>query len=124
MRRYQTKVFAKWARKERLKDNDLVRAALEIERGLVDATLGKALVKKRIARSGSGKSGGYRTVVMFRAATRLIFLYGFPKNAKSTLTERELEAYLALARIFDRKTQDEIEALCEAGELKEIGTDE
>lgn len=124
MRRYQTKVFAKWARKERLKDGDLVRAALEMDRGLVDATLGKALVKKRVARSGGGKSGGYRTIVMFRAATRLIFLYGFPKNAKSTLTERELEAYLTLARIFDGKTQAEIDALCETGELKEIGSDE
>lgn len=90
----------------------------------MDATLGKVLVKKRVARSGGGKSSGYRTIVMFRASTRLIFLYGFPKNAKSTLTERELEAYLALARIFDGKTEGEIAALCEAGELKEIGSDE
>ncbi len=124
MKRYQTKAFARWARKEGLKDGDLARAALEIERGLIDAMLGKMLVKKRIGRAGGGKSGGYRTIVMFRTATRLIFLYGFPKSAKSNLSERELEAYQSLARVFDGKPQAEIEALCAKGELKEIVCDE
>ncbi|MEQ8380076.1 type II toxin-antitoxin system RelE/ParE family toxin [Parvibaculum sp.] len=124
MKRYKTKVFAKWARKERLRDNDLCEAAREIERGQIDATLGKVLVKKRIAREGGGKSGGYRTVVMFRAGSRMVFLYGFPKSAKGNLSVTELEAYQALAKIFDKLPEGDLAALCERGELKELICDE
>ena len=58
--------FARWARKEHLTDRMLHDAANEIERGLVDARLGGFLLKKRVARPGGGKRGGYRTILAYR----------------------------------------------------------
>ena len=60
---FKTKTFARWARKEGLKDAVLRNAVDEIQAGLVDANLGGGLVKKRVARTGSGKSGGHRTLL-------------------------------------------------------------
>ncbi|ABS65243.1 protein of unknown function DUF1044 [Parvibaculum lavamentivorans DS-1] len=124
MKIYLAKTFARWARKERLAKEDLCRAAREIGDGLVDARLGGLLVKKRIARTGGGKSGGYRTIVMFRAGERMVFLYGFPKNAQSNLSPRELEAYLALAKIFDGFSEKDMARLGAEKELTEVVCDE
>ena len=44
----------------------LLKAAKEIDQGLVDASLGGNLVKKRVARKGEGKRGGFRTIVVFQ----------------------------------------------------------
>lgn len=47
-----------------------------MENGLVDADLGGFLYKKRIARPGGGKSGGYRTLLSARIDSRYVFLHG------------------------------------------------
>jgi len=57
------KDFARWQAGERLPDDTLCKAVKEMENGLVDADLGGFLYKKRVARPGGGKSGGYRTVL-------------------------------------------------------------
>jgi len=36
---------------------------VEIQKGLIDARLGGGLIKKRVARSGHGKRGGYRVIL-------------------------------------------------------------
>jgi hypothetical protein len=87
LRVFATKVFARFARKERLDDRRLCEAVERAGRGLVDADLGGNLIKQRIARPGSGRSGGYRTIVAFRAAQRSVFLYGFA-NATTSMTGR------------------------------------
>ena len=60
-----------------------------MESGLIDADLGGSLYKKRVARPGGGKSGGYRTLVSARIGNRYVFLYGFPKNDKANITQDE-----------------------------------
>ncbi|MCC2666235.1 MAG: hypothetical protein K0S63_151 [Gammaproteobacteria bacterium] len=80
MRIFKNKMFFKWAKSESLTDSTLLKAAKEIDQGLVDASLGGNLVKKRIARKGHGKSGGFRTIVVFKKEHRTIFIYGFPKS--------------------------------------------
>jgi hypothetical protein len=45
-------------------------AVREMQHGLIDATLGGGLLKKRIARAGGGKRGGYRTLVAADLAER------------------------------------------------------
>ena len=59
-------MFFKWAKSEGLSNPTLIRAAKEINQGLIDANLGGRLVKKRIARKGQGKSNGFRTIVVFQ----------------------------------------------------------
>jgi hypothetical protein len=90
--------FARWARKERLTDEMLQHAADEIEHGLVDARLGGFLLKKRVARPGGGKRGGYRTIVAYRQGVRLVFLFGFAKNEADNITRTE---HVALGKLGD-----------------------
>lgn len=49
MRVFVTKVFARFARREGLKDSRLREAIARAERGLVDADLGGSLIKQRVA---------------------------------------------------------------------------
>ena len=80
MRIFKVKTFARFSRKEGLPDASLGEAVADAERGLIDADLGGGLIKQRVARSGGGKSGGFRTVIAFRSKERAIFLFGFAKN--------------------------------------------
>jgi hypothetical protein len=74
------KDFARWQSGEKLPDAALCKAVQEMESGLIDADLGGSLYKKRVARPGGGKSGGYRTLLSARIGSRYVFLHGFPKK--------------------------------------------
>lgn len=104
MRVLKTKTFARWARKERIGDALLAAAVAEMRRGMVDANLGGGLLKKRIARSGGGKSGGYRAFVASDQRDLWIFMYGFAKKDRDNVKDDELDdlkragqAYLAMS---------------------------
>jgi len=60
---YKTRSFARWVKREGLADRDLCDAVVEMQKGLIDARLGGGLIKKRVARSGHGKRGGYRVIL-------------------------------------------------------------
>ena len=60
------KWFNRWARAEKISDVALREAAREVASGRVVADLGGSLFKKRIAKAGAGKSGGYRTIVGYK----------------------------------------------------------
>lgn len=62
----------------------LCQAVRGAERGLIAANLGGGIIKQRIARPGQGKSGGFRTLIVFRAGTRAIFVHGFAKSERAT----------------------------------------
>ena len=89
VRIFKTKWFARFARKEGISDEKLSIAVQEAEKGLNDGELGGCLIKKRVARTGKGKRGGYRTVIVYRTGTRAVFVYGFPKSTKANLTAIE-----------------------------------
>lgn len=72
----------------------------EMESGLIDTDLGGHLYKKRVARPGAGKSGGYRTLLSARVGHRYIFLHGFPKSDKANITRDEKKHCNMLARYF------------------------
>ncbi|AZG37395.1 hypothetical protein EGC80_06115 [Shewanella psychromarinicola] len=63
---FKTPDFASWAKDENLDDSALLTAIKEIEGGLIDAKLGGNVIKKRVARTGQGKSGGFRTIIAFK----------------------------------------------------------
>ena len=61
--------------------------------------LGGGLRKVRIAREGSGKSGGYRTIYVFGGAHVPIFLVTvFAKNEKDNLGKAEQAELIALSK--------------------------
>jgi hypothetical protein len=117
MRIFKNKMFFKWARSEGLKDPILIKAAKEINQGLIDANLGGSLVKKRIARIGQGKSGGFRTIVVFQKEHRTIFIYGFPKNQRDNINEQEEKALKKLAQNLLDAPEDELKEMIANGDL-------
>ncbi len=120
MRIYKTKVFARWADKEGLPDDDLISAITELEAGSVEASLGNYLYKKRIARQGQGKRGSYRTVIAFRHAERAFFLFGFEKGAKDNISSKEKKALATMAKQFMGYTQHALEKAMKSGALIEV----
>lgn len=98
MRVFKNKVFNKWAAKEGLDDATLLAAIDEIERGLVDADLGGHVLKKRVAISDRGKSGGVRTLLAYKVGDKAFFVYGFAKNARANISTDELKALKYLAK--------------------------
>ncbi len=92
--------FARFARKERISDTALRDAVARAEQGLIDADLGGGgVIKQRVARPGAGKSGGYRTLIIYRAAQRAVFAYGFAKNDIGNIDEQDLTRLKALAEL-------------------------
>jgi hypothetical protein len=97
MRTYVPPSFAKDAKKADVSDKDLREAVARAERDLIDAQLGLALIKQRIPRKGQGRSGGFRSIIVYKRGELAVFLYLFPKNAKANLTKNETEVFRDLA---------------------------
>ena len=124
MRVFTTKVFARFARKERLDDRRLCEAIARAERGSTDADLGGNLIKQRVSCPGGGRSGGYRTVIAYRAAQRSVFLYGFTKSERDNIDDRELDDLKKLARNYLAYSAEQIARALEQAELREVVCDE
>ena len=114
------KDFAKWQVGEKLRDAALCEAVREMESGLIDANLGGLLYKKRVARPGAGKSGGYRTVLSARIGTRYVFLHGFPKSAKANISEDEKKALQYAGKVFLELSAADLVKALQSGVLLEV----
>lgn len=120
---YKTRWFDRWARKQGVGSLALCAAVREMTDGLYEADLGGGLLKKRIARAGQGKSGGFRTLVATDKGSRWIFVYGFPKNARSNIDKDEEEALKTLAAHLLSLTATGLGTAQSAGELMEVACD-
>ncbi len=120
---YKTKEFQARFKKADLDDSDLEVACDEIAAGLVDADLGSHLYKKRIAKPGKGKSGGYRTMVGAVINDKYFFLYMFEKNAKSNINKQERIALKELAKELVGFNQMTIGERIASGELVKVDSE-
>lgn len=114
------KHFARWLAGEKLPDDALCKAVKEMENGLIDADLGGFLYKKRVARPGGGKSGGYRTVLSARIGDRYVFLQGFAKKDKANITQDEKKALQFAGKVFLDLSPAELTKALQAGVLLEV----
>ncbi len=80
-----------------MRDADLCEAIARAEKGLIDADLGGGVIKQRIARPNEGKSGGFRSIVLFRSGEKAFFVYGFPKSVRDNVRKDELKGFKELA---------------------------
>lgn len=112
--------FARFARQERIASAVLVEAVERADRGLIDADLGGGVIKQRIARTGRGRSGGYRTIVLLRFGSRAIFAYGFAKKDRANIDRAELKALKDIARKLLAYDEREIERAVSHGTLIEV----
>jgi hypothetical protein len=121
---YQTRWFDRWAHKEGISTRTLCAAVREMRAGLYEADLGGGLLKKRMARPGQGKRGGFRTLVATNKGTRWVFVFGFSKNERSTIDQDEETALKKLAAHLLSLTTQAIEKAQRAEELMEVHCDE
>ncbi len=121
---YQTKDFARFARKDRLSARALLEAAADVAQGNFDADLGGGVFKQRVARQGGGKSGGFRTILFFKAGRHTFFVYGFAKSERANVSEKELKALKKLASELLSYSAAQIAASEQAGELSELVDDD
>ncbi len=119
---FKTRSFARWVKREGLTDRNLGNAVVEMQKGLIDARLGGGLIKKRVARSGHGKRGGYRVILASNFGDRWVFMFmfGFAKNERDNIDDDELRLMKRLASTFlemgDRMVKDALTS----GEIVEI----
>ena len=84
MQTFKTKAFARFADREELEDAALCEAVRRAGERLTDADLGGDVIKQRIARKGGGRSGGFRTIVLFRRGRWLSSFTGSPSATGKT----------------------------------------
>ncbi|HRW51179.1 MAG: type II toxin-antitoxin system RelE/ParE family toxin [Caldilinea sp.] len=123
MRIFVNAWFRRFARREKIDDATLVDAISRASQGLIDADLGGGVIKQRIARRGQGKSGGYRTIIVFRQGEKAFFVYGFAKSSRDNLDEREQAVYRKAAKELLALSDAQIEQLLERQALAEVKTD-
>lgn len=124
MRVFKNKPFERFANREGIDDRALCDAVRRAEAGLIDADLGGGVLKQRIARPGQGKSGGFRSVILYRRADRAFFVYGFAKNHRANIDRDELNAFRSLARIMLGYDNSQIEDTLEQGTFVEVNCHE
>ena len=119
---YKNKPFARFAKKTRITDVDLWNAAQLANEGVIDADLGGGVIKQRIAAAGKGKSGGSRSIILFRKNDRAVYVYGFEKKDFANIGPNELEAFRELAQVVLGYTNAEIARRVEDGALLKVDT--
>ena len=120
MRVFKTKVFARFAKRERITEKEICEAARRVAKGLIDADLGGGVIKQRLARKGQGKSGGFRSIILFQRNEKMFFVYGFAKSDRDNIRKDELMAFRKLADamfILDNKA---LVAVMRNGTIMEI----
>lgn len=108
MKKLSTKWFRKWAKNAKLNNETLLKAINNLEVGLSSSGLGNHLYKVRIKREHSGKSSGFRTIIVYKENDRAIFLYGFGKNEKENIDKVELQYFKKLGNDLLRLTANQL----------------
>jgi len=117
---FKARWFQRFSRKEKIGDAVLLEAVARAEKGQVDADLGGGVIKQRIARPGQGKSGGYRSIIVFRKGERAVFLYGFSKSERANIDADEEKQFREAARHVLRLTEKQIAELVKEGDFVEV----
>jgi len=84
MRIFKTKPFARFASGEGIVDAQLCDAISRADKGLIDADLGGGVIKQRLARRGQGRSGGFRSIVVFRGEIERSLFTASPRMTATT----------------------------------------
>lgn len=123
MRIFKNAWFERFAKKQKL-DNAALRDAIQrAEQGLIDADLGGGVIKQRVARPGQGKSGGYRTIILYRQKHRAFFVYGFAKSQQSNISDDERAAFKQAAQHILDLSEDHLVEMIQKGQFSEVEND-
>jgi len=125
VRVFKTKWFVRYARREGIKDESLMRCHRTCgSGGMVDADLGSGVITQRVARTGQGRSGGYRMLIAYRTRDRSIFLYGFAKSERENIDNDEVATLREIAAGWLNADKEGLERALEMGVLQEVQYEE
>lgn len=113
-------MIERFARKQRIDDAALCEAIERAEQGLVDADLGGGVIKQRVARPDQGKSGGYRTIILYRHKNRAFFVYVFSKSQQENISNEEAAAFKQAAQHILSLSDAHLTAMIEKGQFSEV----
>ncbi len=121
MRILKTRFFAKEAEDHGLSDESLSKAIQEVVGGLVDAELGGNLYKKRIAIGSKGKSGGLRSLLVYKASKEIIFcVYLFSKKESDNISQKQLQQLKLLAKALLTMNDEDLKKAIKNEEIQEV----
>lgn len=120
MRIYKSKAFSKFAKGEGISNKRLLQAVNDAEAGLIDADYGGGVIKQRIARPNAGKSGGYRSIILYRRGNKAFFVYGFAKNERSNISNAEVRDFKDLADKLFGMSDNQIALFIKSDKMEEI----
>lgn len=117
---FKVRSFERFAQKHGISDADLLKAAEHVIAGTVDADLGGGVYKQRVARVGQGKSSGFRTLLTHRTSEHVFFVFGFAKNEKDNITQKELVALKAQAKTLGSLSTEQVAGALRRDALIEV----
>ena len=120
MRVFKNTWFSRFADKECITDDELKETVNQLETGQAETNLGGNVYKVRVARSGEGKSGGYRIIVFFCSEERTFFVYGYAKSDRGNIDEKEKRDFKELAKKYMCITDEVLEMSVKMGKFIEI----
>lgn len=123
MRIFKNRWFVKFAKKEGIDAQQLIKAVADAESGKIDANYGGGVIKRRIARAGGGKSGGFRSIILYLKGSRAFFVYGFSKNDQDNINKDEEVYFKKLAKLTLSMSSEDILTLVEEGTYEELKND-
>lgn len=109
MRIFLNAWFERFARKENISDASLRDAVERAESGRIDADLGGGVVKQRVARAGQGRSGGFRTIILYLKSERAFFVYGFAKSDLANISGKDEAGFKKAAQHVFALTEDQLD---------------
>lgn len=98
----------------------MLEAVSRAEKGQIDADLGGGVIKQRITRPGRGRSGEYRTIMLFRQGNRAVFMYGFAKSERANIRTDEERAFKEAAGYVLTLTEQQLAELIREGNFVEV----
>ncbi len=117
---FKNKWFSKFAREEGILDKELCEAVRDANRGLIDVDYGGGVIKQRIARPHEGKSGGFRSIILYRQDEKAVFVFGFPKKDKDNIKIDEVRWFKKMAKSTFALSEDQLAKLIKAGDFRPV----
>jgi hypothetical protein len=113
IRFFKTKWFSREARKALISDLEFCSAIRQVVLGQA-IDLGGGVFKKRLGKNL------YRSILVAKGRRYWVCVYLFAKKDQANISARDLSDFRALADLYARKTEADIAAELELGELTEI----
>ena len=113
---FKTAWFSKAARKARIRDGALLKAAREAMRGQAD-DLGGGVFKRRL------NDNQHRSIVLAKGGRFWVFAFLYAKKDRANIDPDELTAFRRLAQGYANMSLSELARAVDAGDLLELSDD-